>query len=191
MIYGGYYCLWCHPHWLRGHMLQEDNSRTMCCNSISKGQDKLSRNLVSHMSHFWGRYICYKELRVFFDLYPCSENRNYIHPLVLLHTQSSASIEQKTSFPKKVLFHQSSYFLGMHQGKIICKCITLYPGNIPLVNFYQPAKRACWYLLCREEICAYFPPKICKGTVVVFCMRCGIFGQCQHEILLLDKTSGN
>lgn len=102
-----------------------------------------------------------------------------------------ARVEQKKSSQKKICFHQSSYFLRITQGKVICNFITLYLGNIPLVNFINEQKEQGGILLYQGEICAYFSPITCKATVVILCVECRIFGQCQREILVLDKTSGS
>lgn len=133
---------------------------------------------------------------MFFDLYSCSDDRSHVRPPVLLgvRAQQRACCQSRTKeffTKKKISFHQSSYFLGITQGKVICNCTTLCLGSIPLVNFINQQKEHGGIFLYQEEICVYFSPKLLKGTVAVLCMECRIFGQCQHEILLLDKTSGS
>lgn len=167
VIYGGCYCLWCHPRWPGGHMVQITVAPCVA-NRIPRVRASCHGIQSALWVIFEADIAVTKSCSVFFDLHPCSDDRSHIHPLVLLGVQSQQCVccqsRTKDIFTKKkkIGFHQSSCFPGITQGKVICNFTTLYLGSIsppPPVNFLHQQKRKVWCLLHREEICASISQK--------------------------------
>lgn len=155
VIYGGFYCLWCHPRWPGGHMLQI--TVTPC---VANRIQRVRTSCHGIQSALWVIFEAdvagTKSCSVFFDLHPCSDDRSHIHPLVLLGVQSQQCVccrsrtkDIFTKNKKRIGFHQSSCFPGITQGKVICNFTTLYLGSIP------PAPRS-FSSTSRKEKCGVF-----------------------------------
>lgn len=176
-------------------MLQEDNSYPCVATSIPTVQRScqgIERTLwVIIEADIAGTESC----TVFFDLYPCSDDRSHIHPLVLLGVRAQQCVcclSRTKDIPppprKKTKKYQplSKFILSWSNSRQ--SHLQFYNFGIwetfSLVNFISQQKEQAGIFLYLEEIFK------CKRTVVLLFMECRIFGQCQHEILLLDKTSG-
>lgn len=140
---GGHNCLPYHPHWPAVHMLREDNS--------NKGLDRLSRNLVSLVR---GRYCCCRKLQCVWFIPSQS------HPPTCFVGGSSAAVCLLPEQNKRRLqtFHQSSYFLGITQGKVICNFTTLFLGNVPPLLILPTSRKNSVGSFCnREKYATTFP----------------------------------
>lgn len=161
---------------------------TRCVATETQGSERVTFSLMSHFL----RQICSCCTELHCVLWLISQHWLFhIRPLDFYKELEHSGVQEKIH--KHTSFHRSSSSEEL-QAKSFCillLCVREKEKKKALLIFPGSKTNRMVSLVPGRSMCLLLPVNDVRGQGLVLCMECGIFGQCQHEILLLDKTSGS